>query len=46
LEKKNKIKIRQLFVERESIARKLGLNVNQKKSKIYDSGTEKQFKTK
>ena len=43
---KNEIEIRQLFVEMESAARKLGLQINQEKNKIYDSGKEKRFKTK
>jgi hypothetical protein len=30
----------------ENIARKLGLQINQEKNKIHDSGKEKQFKTK
>jgi hypothetical protein len=34
---KNEIERRQLFVEMENIARKLGLQINKKK-KIYDSG--------
>jgi len=33
---------RQLFVGIENIARKLRLQINQGKTKIYDSGTEKQ----
>jgi len=43
---KNDIEVRQLFVEMENIARKLGLQTNQEKNKIYDSGKEKHFKTK
>jgi hypothetical protein len=43
---KNEIEIRQLFVEMENITRKLGLQINQEKNKIYDSGKEKHFKTK
>jgi hypothetical protein len=42
----NKIEIRQLFVEMRSVARKLGLQINQGKNKIYDSGKEQHFKTK
>ena len=30
----------------EEIARKLGLQLNKGKNKIYDSGAEEQFKTK
>ena len=43
---KNEIEIRQLFVEIENIARKLGLHINQEKNKTCDCGVEKQFKTK
>jgi hypothetical protein len=43
---KNEIEVRQLFVEMENIVRKLGLQINQEKNKIHDSGKEKQFKTK
>jgi len=42
---KNEIEIRQLFVEVENVARKLGVHIN-RKNKIYDSGMEKQLKTK
>ena len=42
---KNEIEVRQRFVEIENTARKLGLHIP-RKNKIYDSGTEKQFKTK
>jgi hypothetical protein len=41
---KNEIQIRKLFVEMVNIARKFGLQINQEKTKIYDSGKEKQFK--
>jgi thioredoxin reductase len=44
---KNEIEIRQLFMEMESAARKLGLQINQeKKNKIHDSGKDKHLKTK
>jgi len=43
---KNEIEIRLFFVEMENIARTLGLQTNQETNKIYDSGKEKQFKTK
>ena len=42
---KNETEIRQLFVETENIARKLRRH-KPKKNKIYDSGMQKQFKTK
>jgi hypothetical protein len=41
---RNEIEIRQLFVEIDNAARKLGLQINQEKNKIYDSGKEKHFK--
>jgi hypothetical protein len=37
---KNEIEVQQLFVEKENIARKLGLQIKQEKT-IYDSGKEK-----
>ena len=43
---KNEIEIRQLFVEMENNARKLGLRDKPRKNKIYDSGKENFFKTK
>jgi hypothetical protein len=43
---KIEIEIRQLFVEMENLARKPGLQINQEKTKIYDSGKEKHIKTK
>jgi len=43
---KDEIEIRQLFVEIENIARKFLNTDKPKKNKIYDSGMEKQFKTK
>ena len=42
---KNEIEIRQLFVEIENIARKLGLHINQGKTK-YMIVERKKFKTK
>jgi len=43
---KNEIEIRKLFVEMENTARNFGLQINQEKTKICDSGKEKQFKEK
>jgi hypothetical protein len=42
--RRNGIEIRQLLVEIENIARKVGLQINQGKTKICDSGMEKQTK--
>jgi hypothetical protein len=39
---KDETEIRQLLVEIENIARKLGLHINQGKTKIYDTGSERQ----
>jgi len=41
---KNEIEIRQLLVEIENSARKLGLHIYQGKIKTYDSGMEKHTK--
>jgi hypothetical protein len=43
---KNGTETRKIFVEMENIVRKFGLRINQEKTKIYDSGKEKQFKEK
>jgi flagellar biosynthesis regulator FlaF len=40
------MEIRQLFVELENSTIKLGIWINQEKTKIYDSGKENHFKTK
>ena len=41
---KNEIEIRQLFVEIQNIARKLGLHINLGKTKYMIVGWKKQFK--
>jgi hypothetical protein len=41
---KNEIKIRQLFVEMENVARKAGLQINQEKRKYMVVEREKNFK--
>jgi hypothetical protein len=43
---KNEIEVRQLFVEMENAARKLGLQINQEKTKYMIMERKERFKTK